>query len=72
MGKSLLRVDEAASLLNVSRWTIYRWVQEGRLEATKLGKSSLRIFLRSVVALIEQNRTPDFEDNTAQWVLTPR
>jgi excisionase family DNA binding protein len=72
MGKSLLRVDEAASLLNVSRWTIYRWVQEGRLEATKLGKSSLRIFLRSAVALIEQNRTADFEDNTTQWELAPR
>ena len=57
MNKCLLRVDEAAMLLSVSRWTIYRWVQEGRLEATKVGKGSLRIFQTSVVALIEHNRT---------------
>lgn len=57
MNKHLLRVDEAAMLLSVSRWTIYRWVQEGRLDATKIGKGSLRIFRTSVAALIEQNRT---------------
>lgn len=57
MDKCLLRVDEAAMLLSVSRWTIYRWVQEGRLEATKVGKGSLRIFQTSVARLIDQNRT---------------
>jgi len=31
MEKLLLRVAEAASLINVSRWTIYRWIEEGRL-----------------------------------------
>lgn len=61
MDKSLLRVDEAAMCLSVSRWTIYRWVQEGRLDATKIGKGSLRIFQTSVAALIEQNRTPEAE-----------
>lgn len=59
MNKCLLRVDEAALLLSVSRWTIYRWVQEGRLDATKIGKGSLRIFQTSVAGLIEQNRTLD-------------
>jgi excisionase family DNA binding protein len=59
MTKCLLRVDEAAMQLSVSRWTIYRWVQEGRLEATKIGKGSLRVFQTSVAALIEQNRTWD-------------
>ncbi len=29
--KQLLRVDEAAKILNVSRWTVYRWVEAGRL-----------------------------------------
>ncbi|MFO0700271.1 MAG: helix-turn-helix domain-containing protein [Nitrospira sp.] len=53
MGKPLLRVGEAAELLSVSRWTIYRWVEEGRLRGTKIGKSSLRIFRESIVGLIE-------------------
>ncbi len=54
-------MDEVATLLNVSRWTIYRWVREGRLEATKLTTGSLRIFHDSVLALIERNRTAKTE-----------
>lgn len=60
MDKMLLRVNEAAHLLNVSRWTVYRWVEEGRIEATKIGRGSLRIFHRSVSGLIEQSRTVHF------------
>jgi excisionase family DNA binding protein len=56
MDKQLLRVGEAAQTLNVSRWTIYRWVEEDRLKATKIGKGSLRIFRDSIDALIQQNR----------------
>jgi excisionase family DNA binding protein len=54
--KQLLRVGEAAQALNVSRWTIYRWVEEGRLEATKIGKGSLRVFRHSVNSLVQENR----------------
>ena len=57
MDQPLLRVKEAAQLLQVSKWTIYRWIDEGRLEATKIGGGSLRIFRRSVAALVEGNRT---------------
>ena len=56
MNKQLLRVDEAASVLNVSRWTVYRWVEEGKLRGTKIGRSSLRIFEESVAGLIEHNQ----------------
>ncbi len=60
MDKQLLRVGEAAQALNVSRWTIYRWVQEGRLESARIGKGSLRIFRASLTALIERGRTKSF------------
>ena len=53
--KRLLRVDEAARILNVSRWTVYRWVEAGRLGGTRLGAGSLRIFSQTVTALIEQH-----------------
>ncbi len=57
MEQPLLRVKEAAQLLSVSKWTIYRWIEEGRLEATKIGGGSLRIFRLSVTALVNENRT---------------
>ena len=49
----LLRVHDAARLLQVSKWTIYRWIEEGRLRATKIGRGSLRIFRASLNGLIE-------------------
>ncbi|CAF0700969.1 helix-turn-helix transcriptional regulator [Candidatus Methylacidithermus pantelleriae] len=55
--KKLLRPDEAAHLLGVSRWTIYRWVDEGRLRAAKVGPRSLRVLSESVEELIERNAT---------------
>jgi excisionase family DNA binding protein len=57
MEKSMLRVGEAAELLSVSRWTIYRWVENGRLRGTKLDQGSLRIFRESVTGLIKHNET---------------
>lgn len=60
MEKTLVRVGEAAELLSVSRWTIYRWVEEGRLRGTKIGKGSLRIFRQSIVDLVENNESNSF------------
>lgn len=56
MDKQLLRVNEAAAVLNVSRWTVYRWVEEGRLRGTKIGKGSLRIFHESIAGLVQENQ----------------
>jgi excisionase family DNA binding protein len=53
--KRLLRVDEAARILNISRWTVYRWVEEGRLGGTRIGVGSLRIFSETVAALIDHH-----------------
>ena len=61
MEPELLRVGQAAKILNVSRWTIYRWVEEGRLKSTKIGKGSLRIFRNSVETLVDRNRNDRWE-----------
>ena len=53
----LLRVQEAAALLRVSKWTVYRWIEEGRLRGTKIGRGSLRIFRASLNGLIDGQRT---------------
>jgi excisionase family DNA binding protein len=57
MDKQLLRINEATLVLNVSRWTVYRWVDEGKLSATKIGQQSLRVIGNSVDKLISENRT---------------
>ena len=49
--KDLLRPDEVANYFSVTKMTIYRWVDEGRLECTKIS-NSMRIFRESVVDLI--------------------
>lgn len=56
MDKVLMRVDEAAAFLSVSRWTIYRWMEAGKLEGTKIGRGSVRVFKCSLDRLIECNR----------------
>ncbi|MFQ5589212.1 MAG: helix-turn-helix transcriptional regulator [Nitrospiria bacterium] len=54
MQKRLLRPDEVAESLSVSKWTVYRWVEEGKLKGTKLGAGVLRIFSDSVEDLIQE------------------
>jgi len=61
MTKQLLRVGEAAEVLAVSRWTIYRWVDEGRLEGTKIGRGSLRVFRSSLDRLVQNNKTQELK-----------
>jgi excisionase family DNA binding protein len=60
----LLRIQETARLLKVSKWTVYRWIHEGRLEATKIGQGSLRVFQASVRELIRQARVHDCKTRT--------
>jgi excisionase family DNA binding protein len=57
----LLRVQETAKLLKVSKWTVYRWIEEGRLRATKIGRGSLRVFRASVSGLIGEAKVRDRE-----------
>jgi len=56
MDKVLMRVDEAAAFLSVSRWTIYRWMEAGKLEGSKVGRGSVRVFKSSLDRLVECNR----------------
>ena len=61
MGRELLRVNEAAAALSVSRWTIYRWIEDGKLQGTKIGTGSLRVLHESVARLIVENRTDQWK-----------
>jgi excisionase family DNA binding protein len=47
----LLRVDEAAELLRVSRWTVYKLIKERQLTSVKV-RSGRRIVAESVRAYV--------------------
>jgi excisionase family DNA binding protein len=50
----LLRVDDAADLLGISRSMCYELISEGRLPATRLG-AAVRINREALVAQIERD-----------------
>lgn len=49
--ESLLRVDDVAALLKVSRWTVYRLIKERQLVSVKVG-ASRRVPVESVRAYV--------------------
>ncbi len=56
MRKQLLRIDETPELLQISRWTIYRWLNEGRLPGEKNTRTgTLRIRAESLDSMIFSN-----------------
>lgn len=55
MGKKRLRPDEVAEYLSVSKWTVYRWVEEGKLSGTQAGSGSLRICKDALEDFIRKN-----------------
>lgn len=48
----LVSIGETAKILNVGRTSVYRFIREGRLETTKLGRRNL-VKMRSIKALAE-------------------
>jgi iron complex outermembrane recepter protein len=52
----LLTTTQAGEMLGVSRWTISRWIGEGRLPAVRLPTGRLRIRREDVELLIQQGR----------------
>lgn len=56
MDYDLLTVKEAAALLKVSPYTVYRWVAEGRLPAVRYSRRVIRLRRSDVVSLREPPR----------------
>ena len=55
---SFISVDHAAQLMDVSHWTIRRWITSGALPARKLPSGGLRIAVADLAAIGESVR-PD-------------
>ena len=54
IGGRLLKVKEAASILNVDRRTIWRWIKKGRIQAIRLPSGRYRIPEGEVVKILRE------------------
>jgi excisionase family DNA binding protein len=52
--KPLLTINEVANLLGISKFTVYRMLKDGEIQATKL-RGSIRIFGDALEKYIFQN-----------------
>lgn len=52
--RPLLRPDEVASTLGITKRTVYNWVEQGKIMAIKLGthNSSIRIYKQSLINML--------------------
>lgn len=52
--KQLFRPDEIARFFEVSRRTVYRWIDEGKLRAVKIAGSTVRITREALLEIIAE------------------
>jgi excisionase family DNA binding protein len=64
MSKLLLSVDEAATALGLSPWTIRAWISKGRIASAKLGTRRL-IPQPELDRLIQESLVPRYEEKIA-------
>lgn len=64
----LLSIPEAAERLNVSRASVYRWIEEGRLPAVQLGGrgAPIRVLADELDQWLEFRRMPSVSDDDGQ------
>ena len=55
MATEFLSISQLASRLGVSRWTVYSWVEEGRLPHFRLGRQ-LRFSWAEVEEVLQERR----------------
>jgi excisionase family DNA binding protein len=54
LSKELYRPDEVASLLRVTRQTVYNWIEHGDLRAVKIVIRTLKIHRGDILKLISE------------------
>jgi excisionase family DNA binding protein len=52
--KKLFRPSEIAEIVGVSKPTIYMWIAIGKLDAVRIGKTTLRIRRQDAIKLVTQ------------------
>jgi len=56
-----MTVKEVAALLRVEKTTIYRWIENGKLNAKKISKKKILVPKQSVLSLMESGKTGGYK-----------
>jgi len=64
--EQLLRVWRVAKILDVSKKRVYQMVQEGKIDAIRLGPRSMRIASTSLEAFLSRSRFRGFQGGASQ------
>ena len=64
MGDKFYTPDELAAMLKVTRQAIYNWIQQGRMEAVRIGRT-VRIPGEEVERLLREGRSARQADQGA-------
>jgi len=54
VARAMVSPQEAAAMLHVDRTTIFRWIKDGKLSASKLSPRIVRIRVADIDALLER------------------
>ena len=65
MADTFYTPDELAAMLKVTRQAIYNWIQQGRMEAVRIGRT-VRIPREEVERLLREGRSPRQTDQGAR------
>jgi excisionase family DNA binding protein len=68
MQGELWRVYRVAKLLDVSKKRIYQMVQEGKIDAVRLGPRSMRITRESIDRFVEQGRKKNRDELGIEFI----
>ena len=68
--QKLLTIAEAAALLNVSKMTIRRWTNSGKLACSRIGPRKERRFLRTDLQKLLSADEPNVEQASGSIALT--
>ena len=56
MSPRLYTIPEAAKILRLSPFTVYKWISQGKIKAVKLGAKSYRIEVKEIDRLLDTKK----------------
>lgn len=57
MSCEIYTVEQVAEKMQVNYWTVLRWINSGKLKASKIGRRTYRIMEEDLLAFLKAHKT---------------